>query len=103
MLPELGYFSLLLAAISAIFQVGFALLGEVRKQYHWLALAPLFTYLQAAFTTFSFSTLAYAFLTDDFSVIYVAAHSNSQLPDFLNLPPLGADTKAQCCFGSPLL
>lgn len=82
MLPELGYFSLLLAAISAVFQIGFSLWGELRKQYHWLALSPLFTYLQAAFTTLSFSLLAYAFLTDDFSLVYVAAHSNSQLPDF---------------------
>ncbi|MFA9487654.1 MULTISPECIES: heme lyase NrfEFG subunit NrfE [unclassified Mannheimia] len=82
MLSEIGYFSLLLAAIAAIFQVGFAIWGEIRKQYHWLALSPLFTYLQAAFTTISFSALVYAFLTDDFSVIYVAAHSNSQLPDF---------------------
>lgn len=82
MLPELGYFSLLLAAISAIFQVSFSLWGEIRKQYHWLALAPFFTYLQAFFTTLSFSLLVYAFLTDDFSVIYVAAHSNSQLPNF---------------------
>lgn len=82
MLPELGYFLLLLAAIAAIFQVGFSLWGEIRKQYHWLALSPLFTYLQAIFITLSFSILAYAFLTDDFSVIYIAAHSNSQLPYF---------------------
>lgn len=82
MLPELGYFSLLLAALTAIFQVSFSLWGEIRKQYHWLALSPLFTYLQAVFTTLSFSILVYAFLSDDFSVTYVAAHSNSQLPDF---------------------
>ncbi|QLB44075.1 heme lyase NrfEFG subunit NrfE [Mannheimia pernigra] len=82
MLPELGYFSLLLAAITAIFQVSFAIWGEVRKQYHWLALSSLFTYLQAAFISISFFALVCAFLTDDFSVIYVAAHSNSQLPHF---------------------
>ncbi|QIM65919.1 cytochrome C biogenesis protein CcmF [Mannheimia granulomatis] len=82
MLPELGYFSLLMAALTAIFQVSFSLWGEVRKQYHWLALAPLFTYLQATFTTLAFSILVYAFLTDDFSVTYVSSHSNSQLPDF---------------------
>lgn len=61
MLPELGYFSLLLAAITAIFQISFAIWGEVRKQYDWLALSPLFTYLQAAFISISFFALVYAF------------------------------------------
>ena len=38
--------------------------------------------MQSLFSLLSFALLAHAFLTDDFTVIYVAQHSNSQLPDF---------------------
>ncbi len=82
MLPELGYFALLLAAMTATSQVLFSLWGEIRKSPSFLALNPSFTLLQAVACGLSFACLANAFLTDDFSVIYVAQHSNSQLPDF---------------------
>lgn len=82
MLPELGYFALLLAAMTATSQVLFSLWGEIRKSPSFLALNPFFTLLQAVACGLSFACLANAFLTDDFSVIYVAQHSNSQLPDF---------------------
>lgn len=82
MLPELGYFALLLAAMTATSQVLFSLWGEIRKSPFFLALNPFFTLLQAVACGLSFACLANAFLTDDFSVIYVAQHSNSQLPDF---------------------
>lgn len=82
MLPELGYFALLLAAMTATSQVLFSLWGEIRKSPSFLALNPFFTLLQAVGCGLSFACLANAFLTDDFSVIYVAQHSNSQLPDF---------------------
>lgn len=82
MLPELGYFSLILAAIAAAFQVGCSLFSELFKRPHYLALNPLLTGVQSLFSLLSFALLAHAFLTDDFTVIYVAQHSNSQLPDF---------------------
>ncbi|WP_294087510.1 heme lyase NrfEFG subunit NrfE [uncultured Actinobacillus sp.] len=82
MLPELGYFALLLAAMTATSQVLFSLWGEIRKSPSFLALNPFFTLLQSVACGLSFACLANAFLTDDFSVIYVAQHSNSQLPDF---------------------
>lgn len=82
MLPELGYFSLIFAAVLAVCQVGFSVWGEVSRRPQFLALNGLFLPLQAMLAVFSFAILAHAFLTDDFSVIYVAQHSNSQLPDF---------------------
>ena len=82
MLPELGYFSLILAAVAAAFQVGCSLFSELFKRPHYLALNPLLTGVQSLFSLLSFTLLAHAFLTDDFTVIYVAQHSNSQLPDF---------------------
>ena len=82
MLPELGYFSLILAAVAAAFQVGCSLFSELFKRPHYLALNPLLTGVQSLFSLLSFALLAHAFLTDDFTVIYFAQHSNSQLPDF---------------------
>ena len=82
MLPELGYFSLILAAVAAAFQVGCSLFSELFKRPHYLALNPLLTGVQSLFSLLSFALLAHAFLSDDFTVIYVAQHSNSQLPDF---------------------
>ena len=82
MLPELGYFSLILAAVAAAFHVGCSLFSELFKRPHYLALNPLLTGVQSLFSLLSFALLAHAFLTDDFTVIYVAQHSNSQLPDF---------------------
>ena len=82
MLPELGYFSLILAAVAAAFQVGCSLFSELFKRPHYLALNPLLTGVQSLFSLLYFALLAHAFLTDEFTVIYVAQHSNSQLPDF---------------------
>ncbi|MDG4947936.1 heme lyase NrfEFG subunit NrfE [Actinobacillus equuli subsp. haemolyticus] len=82
MLPELGYFALILATVVAVFQVGLSLWGELFKRPQLLSLNPLFSGVQALCCTVSFGALAHAFLSNDFSVIYVAQHSNSQLPDF---------------------
>ena len=82
MFPEVGYFALIFALIASITQVGLSLWGELRRTPYFLSLNPFLSLLQAVGTGISFASLTYAFLTDDFSVIYVAQHSNSQLPDF---------------------
>ena len=82
MFPEVGYFALIFALIASITQVGLSLWGELRRAPYFLSLNSFLSLLQAVGTGISFASLAYAFLTDDFSVIYVAQHSNSQLPDF---------------------
>ncbi|UKH14581.1 heme lyase NrfEFG subunit NrfE [Actinobacillus pleuropneumoniae] len=82
MLPELGYFALIFAAVVAVCQVGLSLWGEITKKTNFLRYNALLSSLQTVGCLSSFGILAYAFLSDDFSVIYVAQHSNSQLPDF---------------------
>ncbi|AAP95545.1 cytochrome C biogenesis protein CcmF [[Haemophilus] ducreyi] len=82
MLPELGYFSLIVAAVSASLQVLLSVFGELFKRSHYLSFNAFFSRLQALFCTFAFGVLGYAFIIDDFSIIYVAHHSNTQLPDF---------------------
>jgi len=80
MTPEIGHFALILALCVSLVQGTLPLIGAHKGRAEWLALAR-----PAAQTTFvmlsiSFAALAWSFYVNDFSVQYVAAHSNSQLP-----------------------
>jgi cytochrome c-type biogenesis protein CcmF len=54
--------------------------GAQRNRVDWMALARPLTYLLAALLTLSYACLTLAFVTDDFSLVYVASNSNSALP-----------------------
>lgn len=79
MIPELGHFLLTLAAISALFGAGVVYWGILTGNRLRSGLWRLTTPIATASLTISAATLVYAFLTDDFSVRYVADHSNTQL------------------------
>jgi len=80
MTPELGHFALILAFLIAVLQGTLPLIGAHRGDRTWVALArPLSQALFVMLAT-SFVCLAIAFVHDDFSVRYVAEHSNSLLP-----------------------
>lgn len=80
MIPELGHFALILALLLALVQGSLPFLGAARRAPNLVALARPAAVGQFVFVAFAFGCLAYAFLTNDFSVQYVAANSNSQLP-----------------------
>ncbi len=80
MLPELGFIALLIALTCSVLLVVIPHIGIMRRRPDLIRLAWHFSYLFAIFTALSIALLAYAFATDDFSVQYVAAHSNSHLP-----------------------
>lgn len=73
MLPELGHYALILALCLAVTQVTLPVWGGVR-------LARSTAYGQCVMIGAAFFILAYAFLSNDFTVAYVATNSNSQLP-----------------------
>jgi cytochrome c-type biogenesis protein CcmF len=80
MIPELGNFALILAAVIALVLGTLPLIGAQQNRQNWIALArPAATALALAIT-FSFACLTHAFVNNDFSVVYVAQHSNSLLP-----------------------
>ncbi len=81
MVPELGHFALILALCMAVVQGVVPLLGAWRGNRLWMLYSQPAALAQLLFVTFSFACLAQAFLADDFTVRYVAANSNSQLPD----------------------
>ncbi|MBI5448526.1 MAG: heme lyase CcmF/NrfE family subunit [Gammaproteobacteria bacterium] len=82
-LPELGHFSLILAFIFSIYQMGVGGVAarcglSAHKQLAYLLLTSV--YGQVFFLILSYLALTYAFLTHDFSVSYVAAHAHTRLP-----------------------
>ncbi|MFG6459412.1 heme lyase CcmF/NrfE family subunit [Roseateles sp. BYS96W] len=80
MIPELGHLALILAGLVALVQGTLPLIGAHRGQPVWTALARPAAQTQFALIAFAFGCLMQSFLVNDFSVLYVAQHSNSQLP-----------------------
>ncbi len=80
MIPELGQFALILALCLAIIQAIFPLIGSLNRTPGWVALARPVAWGQFVFLLLSFSVLTHAFLVNDFSVLYVAQHGNTELP-----------------------
>ncbi|MBC7989770.1 MAG: heme lyase CcmF/NrfE family subunit [Luteimonas sp.] len=80
MLPELGQIALILALLIAALQAALPLLGAHRGIAPWMAVARPAAYAQWTLVAAAFALLTYAFVTQDFSVQYVAENSNSLLP-----------------------
>ncbi len=84
MIPELGNFALMLAAVVAVMQgvlpIAGTLVREPQTQVTLQSLARPTAALQFALVVFAFGALAASFLNNDFSVLYVSQHSNSLLP-----------------------
>jgi cytochrome c-type biogenesis protein CcmF len=80
MIVEIGHFALILAACVALVQGVLPLAGTINDNQRWQALAKPAAALQFALIAFSFAVLAHGALTDDFSIKYIAGHSNSLLP-----------------------
>ena len=80
MIPELGQFSLIVAFFVALVQGVLPLIGAQQGRASWIAVARPATAAQALLMAFAFACLTAAFVQNDFSVLYVANHSNSLLP-----------------------
>ncbi|BBJ23766.1 heme lyase CcmF/NrfE family subunit [Candidatus Nitrotoga sp. AM1P] len=80
MIPEIGNFSLMLALVLALILGVLPITGSLRGNRQLMALARPAARGQLAFIVIAFGCLVYTFVTNDFSVKYVAAHSNSLLP-----------------------
>jgi cytochrome c-type biogenesis protein CcmF len=80
MIPEIGHFSLILAFCFAVVQGVIPLVGVVRSKQALMLFAVPAARAQFLFITIAFICLDYAFFSNDFSVLYVASNSNSQLP-----------------------
>ena len=80
MIPELGHFALMLALCIAVVQAVVPLVGAARNDARLMALARPAAQGQFVFVALAFGCLAWSFVHNDFSVVNVAANSNSSLP-----------------------
>ena len=80
MIPELGQLCLSIACCLAAAQALYALSGVWLSNTAWTAVARPVAVSQSLFTLAAFVLLAASFVANDFSVLYVASHSNSELP-----------------------
>ena len=80
MIPEIGHFALILALSLALCQGVLPLIGAHRNDAAMMAVARTAANGQFVFVAFAFGCLTWAFLQSDFSVEYVANHSQLALP-----------------------
>ena len=81
MTPELGHAALIIALGFAVIQALVPMIGSFNGYSSWMRLGHSMALAQFVFMALSFACLANAFLTDDFSLRYVANNSNTLLPD----------------------
>ncbi len=80
MIPELGTLSLIIALLLSAAQSFFGLAGAHRNRLSWMQVVTPAVAGVWVFVALSFGILTYSFITNDFSVGYVAGNSNSALP-----------------------
>ncbi|HZV55182.1 MAG TPA: heme lyase CcmF/NrfE family subunit [Rhodocyclaceae bacterium] len=80
MIPEVAHFALILSLCVALSQATLPLVGVARGNGAMMAYGRIAAYLQGALIAVAFFGLMWSFFRNDFSVLYVAGHSNSALP-----------------------
>ncbi len=80
MIPEIGYFALIIALGIALVQSTLPIIGAARGIPSWMAVARPAARAQFVFILVSFACLMQSFLVSDFSVAYVVNHSHSAMP-----------------------
>ena len=82
MLAQIGNLTLILASVSAGLMLLFGLLRSEEDAFNYSSALRKASWVQFVFTVSSFLILIYLLVTCDFSVAYVAQHSNLRLPTF---------------------
>ena len=85
MIAELGVFALVLALIVAVVQSTMPLLGAQLGIAAWMRMARPAAVLQCLLSLLSTGVLVWCFWVGDYSVLYVAANSHSDLPNIYKL------------------
>ena len=80
MIPEIGHFALILALVLSVILGIVPLIGSLRGINTWVLLARPLGLNLMVMIGIAYLCLTWSFVNSDFSVAYVANHSNSQLP-----------------------
>ncbi|MBE8577913.1 heme lyase CcmF/NrfE family subunit [Vibrio sp. OPT18] len=98
MVGSLGLFSLVLVAVLSSVIGVHSFYQMLNKRTQNLGLIRSFSISSALFSLTSVVLLGYAFVSDDFSILYVAEHSNTQLPSFFKLAAVWAGHEGSLLF-----
>jgi len=82
MIPEIGHLVLYFALALAVVQSVVPLVGAHKNSTEWMVLARPLANWQGVFVALALACLTASFVRNDFSVLYVASNSNSELPMF---------------------
>jgi cytochrome c-type biogenesis protein CcmF len=85
MIPEIGNLTLVIALVLSILLAIYPLYGAQTNNQTLMQMARPLTFGLFTFTLIAYLCLTYAFVTDDFSVNYVAQNSNSMLPIYYKI------------------
>ncbi len=88
MLPEVGHFAMVIALVLAMIMSLVPMVGAQRSNVQWMMLARPLAAGLFVFVSIAFFLLVNAFVTDDFSVMVVAQHSNLLLPELYKVAAL---------------
>ena len=80
MVPEFGQLSLIIALLLALCLAVIPMAGSFSGKVVWMAASRSLATGMFVFVAIAFVILSYSFYLDDFSVAYVANHSNTLLP-----------------------
>jgi len=80
MIPEIGNLALTFALSLALIQFVVPMVGIASNRWRWVLVARPAAWGQFLFVAIAMLCLGYSFYVNDFSVEYVAMHSNSKLP-----------------------
>lgn len=85
MTAEIGLFSLILALVCACLGAIVPTVGLIKNNKEWIAATDIYVPAQFLFVALAYLCLTFAFLKDDFSLIYVMSNSSLALPWFYKL------------------
>ncbi|MBA6292042.1 heme lyase CcmF/NrfE family subunit [Colwellia sp. MB3u-70] len=85
MIPELGHFALIIGLAFALCLSVVPLIGVAQNNHQLINSAKPLSFGLFFFVAISISLLGYSFTVDDFSVKYIAGHSNSLLPYYFKI------------------
>ncbi|MGF1755692.1 heme lyase CcmF/NrfE family subunit [Vibrio makurazakiensis] len=98
MIANLGLFSLIFIIVATFFVSLLTGIQILKRERLNLGLIRGLTLTTAAFAILSILLLGIAFSTDDFSLAYVASHSNTQLPIFFKIAAIWAGHEGSLLF-----
>ena len=85
MLAELGNFALVLALMMGILLSIYPMWGAYKNHTTMMAMAKPLAIGMFVFTAFAYGCLTHGFITDDFTIAYVANTSNTTLPIYYKI------------------